>query len=71
MFASQAGGLAALQPEGFAEMMRLVSFYKENAEILKKCFQEMGFKARATLSYFHSRPHLHFPLQFGFLFKYN
>jgi len=44
---AQAGGLASVQPEGFREMMGLVAFYKENAAILKACFQDMGFKARA------------------------
>ncbi|MEW5313253.1 MAG: hypothetical protein WDW38_004837 [Sanguina aurantia] len=39
----QAGGLACLQPEGLAEMNTLVTFYKENAEILRKTFSEMGF----------------------------
>jgi len=41
---AQAGGLASVQPEGFREMMGLVAFYKENAAILKACFQDMGFK---------------------------
>lgn len=42
----QAGGLASLAPEGYKEMMKLVNFYKENADILRKCFQEMGFTVR-------------------------
>lgn len=33
-----------LQPEGLKEMMSLISFYKENAQILKKTFVEMGFE---------------------------
>eukprot|EP00882_Tetradesmus_deserticola_P002592 GHRQ01002757.1.p2 GENE.GHRQ01002757.1~~GHRQ01002757.1.p2 ORF type:complete len:255 (+),score=81.46 GHRQ01002757.1:912-1676(+) len=40
----QAGGLACLQPEGLKEMYGLINFYKENATILKKTFQEMGFE---------------------------
>jgi LL-diaminopimelate aminotransferase len=39
----QAGGLACLQPEGLKEMHATVGFYKENAEILRKAFKEMGF----------------------------
>lgn len=31
------------QPEGLKEMYSLISFYKENAQILKDTFQEMGF----------------------------
>ncbi|KAL4853971.1 LL-diaminopimelate aminotransferase [Chlorella vulgaris] len=40
---AQAGGLACLQDEGWAQMLQLVEFYKENAAILRKTFQEMGF----------------------------
>jgi len=40
---AQAGGLACLADEGFKQMNDLVSFYKENATILRKTFQEMGF----------------------------
>ncbi|GAB4821306.1 hypothetical protein N2152v2_008352 [Parachlorella kessleri] len=40
---AQAGGLACLQEEGYQQMLELVSFYKENAAILRKTFQEMGF----------------------------
>jgi LL-diaminopimelate aminotransferase len=32
-----------LQGEGLTEMMNLVQFYKENAVILKKTFEDMGF----------------------------
>lgn len=32
-----------LQDEGYAEMEGLVGFYKENAQILRKTFQDMGF----------------------------
>ncbi|KAK9844064.1 hypothetical protein WJX81_003340 [Elliptochloris bilobata] len=40
---AQAGGLACLQEEGFKEMTELVAFYKENAEILRRAFTELGF----------------------------
>ena len=40
---AQAGGLACLQDDGWAQMLDLVSFYKENAAILRKTFQDMGF----------------------------
>lgn len=39
----QQGGLACLQPEGRAAMDKLVSFYMENATILKDCFEKLGF----------------------------
>lgn len=32
-----------MQEEGFAEMEGLVGFYKENAEILRQTFSDMGF----------------------------
>ncbi|CAI5531271.1 unnamed protein product [Closterium sp. Naga37s-1] len=41
---SQAGGLACLSPEGLEAMALLVSFYKENAAILKSTFQSLGFE---------------------------
>ncbi|KAK9828942.1 hypothetical protein WJX72_002939 [[Myrmecia] bisecta] len=41
---AQAGGLACVQPEGLAEMQQLVHFYKENADILRQTFLDMGFK---------------------------
>mmetsp|Transcript_12449 Transcript_12449/g.37435 ORF Transcript_12449/g.37435 Transcript_12449/m.37435 type:complete len:460 (+) Transcript_12449:201-1580(+) len=41
---SQAGGLACLEPEGLSQVADLVAFYKENATILRKCFQELGFE---------------------------
>ncbi len=31
------------QPEGLKEMNATIAFYKENAAILRKCFQDMGF----------------------------
>lgn len=34
---------AGVQPEGLKEMLATIAFYKENAAILKKTFQEMGF----------------------------
>lgn len=37
------GSAACLQEEGFKEMLGLVSYYKENATILRKTFQDMGF----------------------------
>ncbi|KAL3141156.1 hypothetical protein ABBQ38_003504 [Trebouxia sp. C0009 RCD-2024] len=40
---SQAGGLACMQDEGYQAMLDLVSYYKENATILRKTFQDMGF----------------------------
>ena len=33
-----------MQPEGLKEMHGLITFYKENADILHKAFTEMGFK---------------------------
>lgn len=39
----QAGGLACLQPQGLKEMKETVAFYKDNADILRKAFTEMGF----------------------------
>lgn len=40
---SQAGGIACMEDAGWKEMNELVAYYKENAKILKKTFQEMGF----------------------------
>lgn len=40
---SQAGGIACMEDEGWKEMNELVAYYKENAKILKKTFQDMGF----------------------------
>jgi LL-diaminopimelate aminotransferase len=40
---AQAGGLACLQDKGWEQMLELVAFYRENAAILRKTFQEMGF----------------------------
>ena len=33
-----------MQPEGYAEVLQLVSFYMENATILRKTFTELGFE---------------------------
>jgi LL-diaminopimelate aminotransferase len=41
---AQAGGAACLGDAGWAEMLGLVAFYKENAAILRGTFQEMGFE---------------------------
>lgn len=40
---AQAGGLACLSDEGMAAMTELVAFYQENAAILKKTFDDMGY----------------------------
>ena len=32
-----------VQPEGYREMTELVAFYKENADILRSAFIELGF----------------------------
>lgn len=37
------GVFLAAQDEGFREMTELVAFYKENAEILRRAFTELGF----------------------------
>jgi len=39
----QQGGLAALDDEGLAEIRRLVSYYLENARIIKSALSEMGY----------------------------
>ncbi len=38
---AQAGGWAALQPQGQAEMKELIRFYMENAKILKETLEEL------------------------------
>jgi len=40
---AQYGGLACLDPEGYAQVQEQVSFYRENAAILRKSFQDLGF----------------------------
>lgn len=42
---AQAGALAVLHPEGLRQMHKLVSFYMENAQILKSVFLERGYQA--------------------------
>nr|AVU05114.1 L-lysine aminotransferase [Huperzia serrata] len=41
---SQSGGLACLSPDGLKAMNQMVSFYKENTEILIDTFTSLGFK---------------------------
>ena len=41
---SQAGGLAALDPEGLSEIHAQTDFYLENAKLIKETFEEMGYK---------------------------
>lgn len=40
---SQAGGLAALDPEGFAEIRAQTDFYLENARLIKATFEDLGY----------------------------
>ena len=40
----QAGGLAALSPEGQKEMQALVDFYMENAAIIRTALEEIGLR---------------------------
>ncbi|CAG9466469.1 unnamed protein product [Pedinophyceae sp. YPF-701] len=40
----QAGGLAALSDDGWAEVLSMVAFYKENAKLLRQAFLDMGFE---------------------------
>lgn len=41
---SQAGGLAALDPQGLKEIKEQTNFYLENAALIKSTFEEMGYK---------------------------
>nr|XP_016437403.1 PREDICTED: LL-diaminopimelate aminotransferase, chloroplastic-like [Nicotiana tabacum] len=41
---AQAGGLACLSPDGFKAMKDVVSFYKENTEIIMETFKSLGYK---------------------------
>ena len=41
---SQFGGLASLGKEGLQEMKRIVSFYMENARIIKSALQDIGYE---------------------------
>lgn len=40
---AQAGGLAALSPQGLQEMQSLANYYLENAKIIKKVFTDLGY----------------------------
>lgn len=40
----QAGGLAALEEEGLAEMRETVQYYMENARIIKSALKELGYE---------------------------
>lgn len=40
----QAGGMACLDPEGMTEIRGLISYYMENAAILRTTMTELGFK---------------------------
>lgn len=42
---AQCGGLAALDREGLQEMKKVVSFYMENARIIKAALQDIGYEA--------------------------
>jgi LL-diaminopimelate aminotransferase len=42
---SQRGGLAALDKKGLSEMNQIVSYYLENARIIKSALQEIGYDA--------------------------
>lgn len=41
---AQEGGVAILEDEGYKEVLGLVDYYMENAQILKKAFESHGFK---------------------------
>uniref|UniRef100_A0A7S2AUR3 Aminotransferase class I/classII large domain-containing protein n=1 Tax=Pycnococcus provasolii TaxID=41880 RepID=A0A7S2AUR3_9CHLO len=41
---AQAAGMACCSDAGYKSMLDLVAYYKENALILKKCFEELGFE---------------------------
>jgi LL-diaminopimelate aminotransferase len=41
---AQKGGLAALQPAGLQAMQTVVHFYKENARLLRKAFEQQGYE---------------------------
>eukprot|EP00475_Leptophrys_vorax_P000825 TRINITY_DN10448_c0_g1_i2.p1 TRINITY_DN10448_c0_g1~~TRINITY_DN10448_c0_g1_i2.p1 ORF type:complete len:328 (+),score=31.67 TRINITY_DN10448_c0_g1_i2:130-984(+) len=47
---AQAGGLACLSPEGLEAMKTLVTFYKENANILKETFTSLGFETHGGVN---------------------
>lgn len=41
---AQAGGLAALEPQGLADIVRLTTFYLENARIIKEALKDLGYE---------------------------
>ena len=41
---SQKGGLAALDEKGLKEMQKTVSYYMENAKIIKTALQDLGYE---------------------------
>lgn len=41
---AQAGGMAALDEKGLKEIEHQTDFYLKNAELIKKCFGEMGYE---------------------------
>ena len=49
---AQAGGLAALDEEGLAEMKSLVDYYLENARLMKEALTSEKFKAAGVEVYF-------------------
>lgn len=48
---AQAGGLAALDPEGVQEMRQLTDFYLENAAIIKRALEGENFRAAGVEVY--------------------
>ena len=40
----QSGALAALEPEGLAEISVLIDYYMENAALLKSTMEDIGLK---------------------------
>ena len=40
----QNGALACLDPEGLAEIDKLIAYYMGNAKILRDCMLELGYK---------------------------
>ena len=42
---AQHGGLAALENEGIREMQKNISYYMENAEIIRKAMEKLGYDA--------------------------
>ena len=48
---AQAGGLAALDPEGVQEMRQLTDFYLENAAIIKRALEGESFRSAGVEVY--------------------